>query len=318
MYLCFDLGGTNIKAGIIDEVGNIHIKKNIPTKVEGNLEGVLQQFKEIAEMLIQETNINSEQIRGIGLGVPGFVEMEEGFITEAVNLGWHDVPISKKLAEYVHYPSFVINDANAAALGEMWRGAGQNHKDLLCITLGTGIGGGVIVNGRIHNGTGGYAGEIGHIHVKQDGRQCNCGKIGCLETEASANALAYYGEKAAADGESALLASIREKTGSVTSKDVVDAARQGDAASLRILDTAAYYLGRTLANIYMVIAPKRIVIGGGLAAAGDILFDLINKWFNAYSFEHLKGQHIIFPAELGNDAGMIGLAKLVDAGLQTS
>jgi glucokinase len=318
VYLCFDLGGTNIKAGIIDEVGNIHIKKNIPTKVEGNLEGVLQQFKEIAEGLMDEIDVNPEKIRGIGLGIPGFVEMEEGFITEAVNLGWHDVPITKKMAEYIHYPSFVINDANGAALGEMWRGAGQNYKDLLCITLGTGIGGGVIINGRIHNGTGGYAGEIGHIHVKNDGRQCNCGKTGCLETEASANAIAYYGEKAALGGESALLTAIKEKAGSVTSKDVVDAARQGDAAALRILNNAAYYLGRTLANIYMVIAPKRIVIGGGLAAAGDILFDLIKKWFNEFSFEDLRGEDIIFPAELGNDAGIIGLAKLADAGLQTS
>ncbi|WP_027415922.1 ROK family glucokinase [Aneurinibacillus terranovensis] len=317
MYLCYDLGGTNIKAGLIDKSGHIHNKKNIPTQVEGNLEGVLQQFKDIADRMLEENSISKEHILGAGLGVPGFVDMEKGVVTTAVNLGWHDVPITKRLAEYLPYPAFVINDANAAALGEMWKGAGQNYRDLMCITLGTGIGGGVIINGTVHNGTNGYAGEVGHIRVKDHGRRCNCGKTGCLETEASASALAFYGEKAVRDGVATMLADKMKDAGTITSKDVVEAAAFGDAAAQEIVNQAAYYLGFALANMYMVIAPGRIVIGGGLAAAGDILFKPVIKWFNEFSLTEIKGEEIIYPAQLGNDAGMIGLARLVDLNLKT-
>jgi glucokinase len=313
MYLCFDVGGTNLKAAIITNEGTITIKRSVSTKTGKGVTGVIHQFQEIRNGFCRELAIDAKEIHAVSIGVPGFVEMKKGFVTRAVNLGWKNVPITDMVASALDCPVFVINDANAAALGEMWKGAGNGHEQMVCLTLGTGVGGGVIANGHIINGTHGLAGEIGHSRVRmEDGRPCNCGKTGCLETEASASAIGYYGEQAARNRQSAILAKKWKEMGEITSKDVAEAAAQGDSAAQKVLDTAAYYLGLALANMYTITAPSRIVIGGGAAAAGDLLFESMRKWFDYFVFADVKGTELIVPAALGNDAGIIGLAKLAD------
>jgi glucokinase len=313
MYLCFDVGGTNLKSAIITNEGTIIIKRSVSTQTEKGVTGVIHQFQEIRDVLCRKLAIDAKEIHAVSVGIPGFVEMEKGFVTRAINLGWENVSIADMVTDALDYPVFIINDANAAALGEMWKGAGNGHEQMVCLTLGTGVGGGVIANGHIINGTHGLAGEIGHSCVRmKGGRPCNCGKKGCLETEASASAIGYYGEQAARNGQSTILAKKWQETGEITSKDVAEAASQGDSAAQKVLDTAAYYLGLALANMYTITAPSRIVIGGGAAAAGDLLFAPVRKWFDYFVFADVKGTDLIVPAALGNDAGIIGLAKLAD------
>jgi len=199
----------------------------------------------------------------------------------------------------------------------MWQGAGQGKKDLLCLTLGTGIGAGIIIAGKLHDGLQGLAGEIGHFQVKPyQGRNCNCGKIGCLETEISGSALAFYGEEAVQQGKSPELAGIMKAQKKLTSKDIVKAAVRGDKTASEIIDKAAYSLGLALANIFLVIAPQQIIIGGGVAKAGEVLFKPLINWFNHFSLPYIQGEKLIVPARLGNDAGIVGLAQLVQAQLK--
>lgn len=313
MYLCFDMGGTQVKAGIIDSTGNIIVKVSEPTKKREGMGGVVRQFYEMRHALLEKAGVSKGSIKGVGVGIPGLVDMDKGVVVKAVNLGWENAPIRGKLEEYMECPTLIINDANAAALGEMWKGAGSSCKDIICITLGTGIGAGIIIGGKIYNGVLGMAGEIGHMKVRTEGgRRCNCGKSGCLETESSGRAIAYNGEKAAREGEAAVLAEILKNQGWLTSKDISDAASRGDICAINIFGRAAYYLGLALANIYVVLAPQRIIIGGGVAAAGDVLFKPLIKWFNCFTFGNIGGEKIIYRAELGNDAGIIGLAKLLE------
>lgn len=317
MYICFDVGGTNIKAGLVDESGIVRVKRSVVT--QSDPERVFQQFRELREVLCAESGISPVKIRAAGVGVPGLVEMERGWVIRAVNLGWRNVSVAKRASAVLEVPVFVINDAKAAALGEMWQGAGRGMDNLLCLTIGTGIGGGVIANGQIINGMHGLAGEIGHFRVKIDGgRMCNCGRTGCLETEASATAIAYYGAQAAEQYPKSLLAKRMDETGKVSSRDVAEAAQNGDGAARNVLENAAFYLGYALASIYTVTAPSQIVIGGGGSAAGVALFEPMIRYFYEYMLPDVKEKHIIVPAALGNDAGIVGLAKLADMNFSPS
>lgn len=311
MYLCFDVGGTTIKAGIVDGEGKILVQAEEPTPVAGGREAVLRQLVPLSEKMLEKRGLEKERIIGVGVGIPGFVE-DGDFIAKAPNLGWENVYIKYTLEEFLGLPVFVLNDANAAALGEMWLGAGRDCLNLLCLTLGTGIGAGVIIGGEIFTGDKGLAGEIGHLQVRiTGGRQCNCGKTGCLETESSGSALVYYGEEAVNQKRSTELAVIQERKGKLSPKDIVKAAQGGDPVAREIIDQAASYLGLALANIYLVIAPQKIIIGGGVAQAGDTLFKPLIRWFNRFALEGVRGEGVIVPAKLGNDAGIIGLAYLV-------
>ncbi|MBN6188383.1 ROK family glucokinase [Aneurinibacillus sp. BA2021] len=317
MYICFDVGGTNIKAGLVDGSGMVVAKRSVATQKEP--EQAFQQFCELREMLCTESGVAPAAIRAAGIGVPGLVEMETGWVIRAVNLGWHHAPIAERASAVLNMPVFVSNDAKAAALGEMWQGAGKGVENLLCLTIGTGVGGGVITHGKILNGIHGLAGEIGHFRVKiEGGRPCNCGRSGCLETEASASAIAHYGTQAAAQHPDSLLAQRLNEAGRISSRDVAEAAHRGDAAARAVLEQAAFYLGYALASAYTVTAPARIVIGGGAAAAGHALFEPTTRYFYEFILPDLKEEQIIVPAALGNDAGIVGLAKLADMSLSPS
>jgi glucokinase len=253
------------------------------------------------------------------MGAPGPVKFVNGSIYEAVNLGWKDYPLKDLLEVETALPAVIDNDANMAALGEMWKGAGNGAKDLVCVTLGTGVGGGIIHNGQIVHGTSGAAGEVGHITVVTDGgAPCNCGKTGCLETVASATGIVRMALEAlnAAD-EKSLLQQKVEEGNTVTSKLLFQCAAAGDPLSKAVVDKVGNYLGLALSHVGNVMNPDKIVIGGGVSQAGDILLDPVRSAFGKYAFKRVSKSTKISLATLGNDAGVIGAAWLIKSQLNT-
>jgi glucokinase len=315
-YVGIDLGGTSIKLALISSDGEIGFKTEAPTNVTNGGDHILYQMNKMIDRGLENLQLKRSQVKGIGIGAPAFLDMETGFVHEAVNLGWKNFALKDKLQELAQLPVIVDNDANIAALGEMWKGAGEGAKDILCVTLGTGVGGGVIINGQIHHGAKGTSGEIGHVTVVFDrGFRCNCGKTGCLETVASATGIVRLTQEALRDGRSSLLQQIMEEKGKLEAKDIAISAEKGDKLSLEILDRVGNYLGLALGNHAVVMNPEKIVIGGGVSRAGDVLFKPIRNYYQKYALAHLTGSIGIVPATLGNDAGVIGAAWLVQTKL---
>lgn len=307
-FIGIDLGGTAIKIALVDQDGRIIDKTEASTPKNGSA-AVIEKMHQMMKQITSHNQIEFQTINGIGIGVPGFVDLSRGYIYELVNLGWKDVPLKQHLQQQTGLPVFVENDANAAALGEMWTGAGEGAKYLVMVTLGTGIGGGVVINGEVLHGANGMAGEIGHIAMlPEEGPPCNCGKTGCLETLSSASAVARMGRQAAEDGSSPALQALYKGNGTISARDVVEAAAQGDQAALDIISKSAYYLGLGLSHIANSINPDKIVIGGGLSKAGDILFDPVKESFALFSLNRVNEACEIVPAQLGNDAGVVGAA----------
>ncbi|WVE36146.1 ROK family glucokinase, partial [Priestia megaterium] len=250
---------------------------------------------------------------GIGIGAPGPVNFANGSIEVAVNLGWEKFPIKDILEVETSLPVVVDNDANIAAIGEMWKGAGDGAKDLLCVTLGTGVGGGVIANGEIVQGVNGAAGEIGHItSIPEGGAPCNCGKTGCLETIASATGIVRLTmEELTETDKPSELRTVLEQNGQVTSKDVFDAARSKDELAMHVVDKVAFHLGLALANSANALNPEKIVLGGGVSRAGEVLLAPVRDYFKRFAFPRVAQGAELAIATLGNDAGIIGGAWLV-------
>ena len=309
-----DVGGTAIKMALITSDGEMVAKIQEPTPVTDGEDGVLQKIADMSRALLHEHGYTLEQASGIGVGIPGPIDAKNGIVMQAVNLHWtKPVLLKQKLEALTGRPVEVDNDANAAALGEMWQGAGQGAQDLVLITIGTGVGGGVILNGNVIHGMNGVGGEIGHITMAPTGgAPCNCGKTGCLETFTSATAIIREGHLAATNGTSPHLARVLAKTGKIGAKDVFDAAVAGDAASLAITDQVALYLGLALSHLAIVLNPVKFVIGGGVAAAGDFLFSRIRDSFTRFvPFTYVVESTQILPATLGNDAGVYGAGWLI-------
>jgi len=312
VYIGIDLGGTSVKMGLVDQLGNILDTLEKPTPVKAGYHQVLAVFSQMAEQLCRESDYEWENIIGVGVGVPALLDLPEGIVVEAVNLGWYDVPLKQDLERLWPVPVIVDNDANAAALGEMWNGAGKGALHLICLTLGTGIGGGVIINGDIYQGANGCAGEVGHMTVKHhSGRRCNCGRKGCLETEASATAIVLDALEQVKGISKGLLKEEYDKTGTMTAKAVVQLAQQGDFVCQEIIVKVGCTLGNALAQMCFLLNPEIIVIGGGVAQAGKILFDSIIEAFNKAILPRVAESTIIVPAKLGNQAGVTGAAWLI-------
>ncbi|MEC2070539.1 ROK family glucokinase [Alkalihalophilus marmarensis] len=311
-YVGVDLGGTTIKMAFITSYGEIVSKWEIPTNTEDGGIHITMDIAKSIDHKLNELNQEKEHLAAIGMGAPGFIEMETGFIYQAVNIGWKDFPLKDRLEVETGLPVTVDNDANIAALGEMWRGAGDGAKNLLCVTLGTGVGGGIIANGQILHGASGMAGEIGHItSVTKGGAPCNCGKTGCLETIASATGIARLATEAVAvSNEPSLLKEQFDTLGSLTSKDVFEALAKGDHLAEQVLDETASYLGVAIANLSNALNPEKIVIGGGVSKAGDALLEPLRTYFNQYALERVASSAEFKIATLGNDAGVIGGAWL--------
>jgi glucokinase len=315
MLIGVDLGGTTTKLAFMNHYGEISHKWEIPTDNTNEGKNITTNIAKAIDEKIKELHLTKNQFVGIGMGAPGPVNLQTGVVYNTVNLGWKDhYPLKDLLEMETSLPAVIDNDANCAALGEMWKGAGDGAKDLVCVTLGTGVGGGVITNGDIVQGISGAAGEIGHITaIPEGGAPCNCGKTGCLETIASATGIVRLAvEKLKQGVESASeLASIYSELGHVSAKDVFDTAREGDPISTAVIKEVASYLGLALANIANTLNPEKIVLGGGVSKAGDILLTPVKQKFQTYAFPRVAQSTEIELATLGNDAGVIGAAWLI-------
>lgn len=300
-----DLGGTSIKLGLFDKDGEILDKWEIPTRKEENGKYILDDMAEAILGKAEEKKIQ-EEIIGIGIGVPGPVR-EDGVVKGCVNIGWGEVSVEEELGKRTGYPVKAGNDANVAALGELWQGGGKGFRNLVMVTLGTGVGGGVILNGKILAGTNGAAGEIGHMPVVYDETECcNCGKKGCLEQVASASGIVKETKKILANSTSDSV--LRGQP--ISAKTVFDALKEGDALALEAGERLGKYLGIALAHIAAVVDPEIIVIGGGVSKAGDVLIELVQKYYIENVFLPCRGAKFAL-ATLENDAGIYGAAKLL-------
>lgn len=307
-----DLGGTTAKFAILTEAGEVQQKWSIETNSaeEGTLivPDIIASIKHRLEMY----NMTKDDFIGIGMGTPGTVDREAGTVIGAYNLNWKTKQeVKKEIEKALGIPFALDNDANVAALGERWQGAGENSPDVTFITLGTGVGGGIIAEGQLLHGVAGAAGEIGHITVEPTGFDCTCGKKGCLETVASATGVVRLARTMAESyaGESTLKYMIDDGQ-DVTSKVVFDEAVAGDDFALMVVDKVSFYLGLACGNIGNMLNPTDIVIGGGVSAAGEFLRSRIQTYFNEFTFPQVTESTKIKLAQLGNEAGVIGASSL--------
>ena len=302
-----DIGGTTVKMGLFDTEGQLLDAWEIRTRTEEGGQYILDDIAVSMEKALKEKGIAKDDVVGAGLGVPGPVGAD-GTVFRCVNLGWDVMNVEKAMSEKCGWMVKAGNDANVAALGEMWMGGGKGFRNIVMVTLGTGVGGGVITDGRILPGVHGAAGEIGHIPVR-DGEPlaCGCGKHGCLEQYASATGIARLAREYLQEHEEA---SILREVSDLTAKDVFDAAKKGDAVALEQVEQFGRTLGKALASISCVADPEAFVIGGGVAKAGQILLDVVQKYYRQYAF-HASRDAEFKAASLGNSAGIYGGVKMV-------
>lgn len=300
-----DIGGTTIKIGLFSVEGDLIEKWEIPTNKEDNGKYILTEIADFINRTIETKGIDKSDVIGVGLGVPGPVN-KNGFVSVCVNLGWNSLNVEKEFHEISGLPVQVGNDANVAALGEMWQGAGKGYQDVLMVTLGTGVGGGCVLNGKIVSGIHGAGGEIGHMPVKDDEPiACNCGNHGCLEQYVSTTGIVTQAKKVL--DQDARSSSLRNYE-CLEAKHVYDEAKNGDVVANEIVDSTCKILAKALAQICSVIDPEIIVIGGGVSKAGDILTSRISQSFKKYVFNACAQTPIVL-AKLENDAGMYGCVK---------
>ena len=301
-----DIGGTTVKMGFLTSEGELLEKWEIPTDRSNNGANILSDVAASIDSKITEKGIDKADVIGVGAGVPGPVD-SNGIIHSAANLGWGVFNASEEFSRLTGLKAMVGNDANVAALGEMWKGGGVGYKDIVMVTLGTGVGGGIIIDGKIVNGSAGAGGEIGHIHINDDEQAaCGCGGHGCLEQYASATGLSRTAKELFADWKGATVLTADD----LSSKAVFDGVKAGDKLCKEIAAKFGDTLGKGLAMIAAVVNPEAFVIGGGVSKAGSILLDYITPSFEKYSFHGTRNAKMVL-ATLGNDAGIYGAAKLV-------
>ncbi|SDW46240.1 glucokinase [Marininema mesophilum] len=310
--LGIDIGGTQVKMGIVDARGQLLGRIEHPTPQKEGAEAALLEIASVAKQLATEANIPWKDIAGVGVGLPGFLDIPQGHIVQLPNLSWNDVPIRKILEKALALPVTIDNDANVAALGEAWSGAGVGVKDLICITLGTGVGGGIIANGGLVHGSTGMAGEIGHIPVKQDGALCGCGRHGCLETIASATGVMRLMQEAIARGEQTIL--HHDESDPLTTEKIFSAAKDKDPVAQEVVQQAVDALAYVMSILSLTFNPALFVIGGGVSKAGSTLFEPLEAAYHRRTLSYVAKGVLIRPALLGNDAGLIGAAGLTAKG----
>ena len=304
-----DLGGTTVKLGLLSVEGELLDKWEIPTNTANGGATILQDIAAALRGKLNEKGIEKDEVLGAGMGVPGAV-LEDRYVKPCVNLNGWGGDVAGALSELCGFPVKAANDANAAALGEMWRGGGEGCDNVVFVTLGTGVGGGIIVGGELLTGVHGAAGELGHIKMNpHEQESCGCGKKGCLEQYASATGVVRVAKKLLADSDAP--SALREFA-DVSAKNVFDCAKAGDGMAQEVVDTFGRVLGRALACVSCVCDPEVFVIGGGVSAAGQIILDAVEKNFRTNAFPASENTRFAL-AKLGNDAGIYGAARLVIA-----
>lgn len=308
-YLGIDVGGTSVKAGLVDERGRLLCTRKIPTGASQGRDGVIHNIVRVSEAVIRQSR---KPVAAVGIGVPGPVDMERGVVANCVNLNWSRVPIAALLHEKLHVPVFAGNDGNLACLGELAAGALHGVENGVMLTLGTGVGGGVVRNGSLWTGAHNIGGEMGHMVVGHNFYDCNCGKNGCLETFSSATAMKTYAARLMRQGRKcpALFRMCAGRGNRINVKMLFEAYRQNDPVAKDTIRRAAHYLGIGIINITAICDPERIAVGGGVSQAGEFFIHLIRKAAeDARYFKELPIADVVL-AKLGNDAGMVGAAFL--------
>ena len=301
-----DLGGTTVKIAYFDEQGTMIAKWEIPTVTADGGKAILPDIAASIRQFIAQKTIDPATIIGVGIGVPGPVS-SKGVVNKCINLGWGVFNIAEELSKLVGFPVKAGNDANVAALGEFWKGGGQGCDNMVFVTLGTGVGGGIVVEGHLLHGAHGSGAEIGHLVLKRDETiPCNCGKYGCVEQYCSATGIVRLAKEAM---ESVSELSRLHRANPLTCKDIFDAGKAGDPLALQVLDQYYAYLGEFLANVCDVVDPDAVVLGGGVSKAGQMLLDGTRPYFDKYVFHAASGARFAL-ASLGNDAGAYGAFKL--------
>ena len=301
-----DLGGTTVKIAYFDENGTMMDKWEIPTVTADGGKQILPDIAASVKNYLETNKIPAESILGLGIGVPGPVN-SKGMVNKCVNLGWGEFNISESLSALTGFPVKAGNDANVAALGEYWKGGGKGCENMIFVTLGTGVGGGIVIDGHLLHGSHGSGAEVGHIVInKNETEKCNCGKRGCVEQYCSATGIVRMAKRHMAAVDTA--SSLRELE-TITAKDIFDAGKAGDSLALEVLDQYFALMGEFLANLCTVVDPEVIVLGGGVSKAGDILINGVVPYLNKYVFHAAVGARFEL-ASLGNDAGAYGAFKL--------
>lgn len=307
-----DVGGTTVKLGLFDRDGQVLDAWEIPTVKENGGAAILPDVAKSLLAKMEEKNIREEDLEGIGIGAPGAVDDEGTLTCGAVNLGWGCFNIPEVLKAYINVPIKAANDANVAAFGEMWKGGGRGFRSIVAVTLGTGVGGGIIINGKLLAGAGGAGGEIGHLHLEDNEEEvCNCGNRGCLEQYASATGIVRLAKRRLAEDEKDSILRDRVRNGlDLSAKAVFDAVKQKDPVAVEIAERFGRCLGKGLAMVASVVDPEAFVIGGGVSKAGDILLSYVIPYYQKYAFKQCKNARFLL-AELGNDAGIYGAAGMI-------
>lgn len=307
-----DLGGTNIKAGLVDQDNKIIAASNTPTNTDRPWQEIVRSMAELAARIVQEGGASIEECIGIGIGSPGTVDSENGVVLYSNNFGWSDIPLKDELKKYFTLPICISNDANCAVLGETKAGAAKGQKNVILLTLGTGVGGGIIINGEVFEGGAPGGAELGHMTLETGGIMCTCGHRGCLEMYASATGLIAQSDAAIKANPQSLMNELVRETGKLDGTIPFKAAKEGDETAVQVINNYIKYLGDGIVGIINVFRPDMVLISGGVSNAGDALIKPLNAYVKEQTFGRDKTKTAdIQRATLGNDAGIIGAANLI-------
>ena len=310
-YVGIDLGGTNIVAGVVDENYNIIATAKTKTNCPRPEKAIADDMAKMALEAVKNAKLTIDDIEWVGIGTPGIANSETGIIEYSNNLGFNNTPMVKYIQETIDKPVFIENDANAAAYGEYVAGAAKGAKNAVCITLGTGVGGGIIIDGKIYSGSNFAGAEIGHTVIEVDGAECSCGRKGCFEAYSSATGLIRMTKEAISENPDCIMAKMADEKGKVTARTSFDAMRAGDSVAKAVVDKYIKYLAAGITNTINIFQPDILCIGGGVCNEGDPLLlpvkELVKK--EVYTRNSPKNAEIVI-AKLGNDAGIIGAAFL--------
>ncbi len=302
-----DLGGTNVRAGVVSSRGGVLHSLKSPIPKKRTRQTLIQQVQTLVQELLLWSQKNKIKVKGIGFGCPGILSMEKGIVQQSPNLPeWNNLRLSDFFRKRFHLPFVLENDANAAALGEAWVGAGKKADIAICVTLGTGVGGGIVLNQHLWHGRNGGGGEVGHIVVRDQGKKCGCGNFGCLEQYASATAIVNHAKELLKTNHTR---SSLKKLPKLTSQGIFAAARKGDKLALKVTRNAATILGAGLTSLIHIFNPEVIIIGGGVSENGNLLFGPLRREVKRRCFPQMTRRLKIIPAQLGDHAGMIGAAR---------
>lgn len=309
-YIGIDIGGTGIKAGVVKENGEIICKSSIPTEAGAEYTVLAKHIADLIEAVVAEAGISMDEVKSVGMGSPGSIDDKNGVVMYANNLNLHNAPLCAEVGKYINKPIYIGNDANCAALGEYFALNDESITDFIAVTLGTGVGGGIVIDGKLFTGSNGVAGELGHMVTVVDGEACSCGRKGCWEAYASATALIRDTERAGEANPDSLVAKmIAENGGKGSGKTAWEAMRAGDSVGKAVVDSYVKHIAEGIVNLINIFQPQVIAIGGGISKEGDNLLNPVKECVADRCYGTMKTAEIVM-AKLGNDAGIVGAAFL--------